>query len=1002
MGNQLVIPSQSNWYEEPLRRNKITVKRCIDSGTFFLTLDCLNFDGEELIVKAYEYVKPLDQVHVALNSKTYFSVLKEKHSATQGIINYENVIIFDRYAFLVRPKMQYTLPERLEEYPRLEIIEKMWVIYQIVSIISSLHGIELVHGALNPDNVFCDWDTRVSIGDMAPFKPTHIRFDKPNIFYHYFSTSTRTGCYLAPEQISHDVLNDNALIFNNPTYATDFFSIGCIIYYIFTGEHLFSFSSLIEYSRNKINIDKELERLPECIREFARTMLSIDPDMRTPDKLMHKTFPSCFNQIFNQFLEFFTNDGSLTHFVSMIPVFNAMVEEQDVEVRVILTNLFSRFLLTSDDPGSIVDFSFFLVDFAAPLSEEIILCRILPNIVGLLSFNSDTVKSTGLRCLVKLLESCRSVNKDLQSIIEDYIINELLNISSFSTLQSKCAFAETCPKFIMQILRLIPDSVPKIIPVSHFFINEDEKSVVSAFIYGLKQCTGGGFQLFYALFPILLSSFNHIDNEYTTTLLETIKSFYEESSEKERKQMKPLLANLSSATLGFIQHELHEELSISYLEFLEWVSKIGVLHDTLSAETFITLSNIMDTGGKVSCFLASRIINSLSPYYRQSILPNFTLKSINRQSYIVNIEDSNNTLLSYDGLKSLSDEIKINYLLPEPKEIITVAPKMLYSVRPTNRTIKSLAGSDDYYLVSTGYELFALTKKDGEPVLNNLEKHKRSIIKSMSTFGSTDYSLISYNNMTCIFNAKETKRSQISKTPYDLVKAINTKYYVGTYGNTFHLCDIRMKSRDPVYSTTFDGIFQSITDVCAWNDSNVLFGVGFEEGFVYAIDMRVFKPVSFTFSPSVKSLNPIYGNGESNCMCFVSSNNVSCRLNLEEQRIEMTSNVGGFSSILDGRSIVASDDGVYLINPKNYTRSYLISDALAQNSLFNPDHLHNQMVPMICQKSKDIKNCYDLRKNEVNSLNVKLHGHSSHITAFAHSKHFITGDVDGFVNIWSI
>ena len=998
MGNQLVIPSQGNWYEEPLRKNRITVKKCIDSGTFFLTLDCINFDGESLIVKAYEYTEPLDKVHVTDNCRSYFSILDEKYTATQGIINYQNPIIFDRYAFLVRPKLQYTLPERLEEYPRLEVIEKIWVIYQILSSIISLHTINLVHGALNPDNVFCDWDTRVTIGDMAPFKPSLIRCDKPNVFYHYFSTSSRTGCYLAPEQIADTSLIDDVLMFNKPSYAADFFSIGCIIYFIFTGEHLFSFSSLISYAHKQKDIENELQKLPVCIRGFTKSLLSLNPADRDPSELLHTTFPSCFNQIFNQFLEFSMNDGSLTHFVTMIPVFNAMVEEQDVEVRVILTNLFSRFLLTSDDQYSIVEFSYFLVEFASPLSEEIIICRILPNIVGLFSFDSNTIKSVALRCLVKLLESCRSVNQDLQSIIENYIVNESLNIYNFTTLQSKCAFAETCPKFIYQVMRLIPNITSKISCLAHFIINENEVSVISAFLYGLNQCTKGGYLLFSALFPILLSSSSHLNPELTTKLFHTIKHFYDDSTKTDQNLMKPMLANLVSATLGFLHTMPKEEMSIAFLEIIEWVTTIDVFDETLSAETFITLSPIMDSGEKSTCFIASKIINTLTPFFKNSILPNFVLKSINKQSSVITIEEAHE--ISIGKSKTRPSGVNFNQIINKPKTAITVTPKMLYSIKPTNRPIKCIAGTDDFILISNGYDMFALTKHENEPELITVENNEENIIKSMSTLQNTRKTIVCYKDTTALYDMQEMKLQDQISNSYDFVKAIDTNIYVTSKNNNFFICDVRQPQKTFIQHITFDDGFQTITDVCSWNNDNVLLGIGFEEGFVYTFDTRVSKPLSLSFSPSVRNLSPVYSSEEST-LCFVTSETVSACLDIETQKTVIMTNIGGFSDSLEGRIIIASDDGVYLINPFNMHKSFLLSDALFTNN-FGSHSFNHKMIPLKCEKSQKIKGCFEIMKNDKQNITNPLHGHSSHITALSKTNHFVTGDTNGFVNIWSV
>ena len=996
MGNQLVIPSQGDWYEEPLRRVKITVKNCIDSGTFFLTLNCVDqFSNEPKIVKAYEYVEPLDKIVITDNCRSYFKHLADKCKATQGIINYEKVFINDRYAFLIRPKFQYTLSERLEEYPRLETVEKMWVVFQIVSSIISLHSLGLVHNALNPDNIFCDWDTRVSIGDMAPFKPTHIRKDKPNVFYHYFSTSSRTGCYLAPEQIIGKTSIVEHLIFNNPSFASDFFSIGCIIYYIFTGHDLFTFSSLIEYSERKKTIDDELNELPTCIRSFAKNMLNVDPNARIPLELLHETFPSCFHQIFSQFLEFFTNDGSLAHFVTMIPVFNALVDEQDVEVRIILTNLFSRFILTSNDQSSIITFSFFLVDFAAPLSEEIILCRILPNIVGLLSFNSASIVSTGLRCLVKLLESCRSVNEDLQSIIENYIINEVLTISTKSNLQIRCTMAETAPKFLLQVNRLIPKSLSNIISMCHFIINETDTSVVSAFLFGLEQCTGGGYSFLSAIFPVLLSSFNYGIMMYKSKLLQIIMSFYEQASEKDRKQMRELLVNLTQATLGFIQHETHEEMLLSFLNFLNWSCSIDLLDDTLIYDLFGILVGIIDTGERTSRIITQEIIDKLPKRCKDSTIPCQIMHSINKSASVFTVDDN-----VKEVFKTRSPDFTVPLLPLISKKNSVLTPKLVYSTRITHKKVTSLAEIDDIIMISTGHELMGLSSDTSTAKLDKSE----NTILSISAMKQTKQAIVAYDNATSFYDVVEMKMFDLTENKFDHVKSINSRIYMTSKENTFSIWDIRAKSSKPVYQLKLDESL-NISDFCSWDDNCTLFGIGCKEGITYALDSRVWKPVSMCSTPPVKTIVPAFGGEDSQCLAFVSSDNFSCCIDVSKQAINATANLGGFGYGYLGRVVLTSDEGTFFIDTSNYKKSFMLFDISYDRSSNDSRTEGDRILPMTVEEIKNGGVRYDLKINKNSLMNrhlPALHGHSSHITAFTHCNHFISGDDQGFVNIWSL
>lgn len=252
MGNQIVIPSMGNWYIEPLKRCGIGVNTVLESGTFFITLDCylLKDPGQQMIVKAYESNEALEESNLARSCEIYFKTLDDlsKNVSIFGISTYSKIYLQNNLVFFCRKKHQFTLSQRLEEYPPLENVEKRWISYRILTLISLLHQItkSMIHGAINPDNVFVTWDLNVSIGDMAPFKPTYIKYNRPDLFHHFFTTASRGGCYLAPEQlITSDSETDN-VIFMFGSFSMDFFAAGLVIYYLYTGEHLLSFSTLAE------------------------------------------------------------------------------------------------------------------------------------------------------------------------------------------------------------------------------------------------------------------------------------------------------------------------------------------------------------------------------------------------------------------------------------------------------------------------------------------------------------------------------------------------------------------------------------------------------------------------------------------------------------------------------------------------------------------------------------------------------------------------------------
>lgn len=965
MGNQLVIPSQADWYEEPLRKMKISVNNCIDSGTFLLTLDCKNQNNQNFIVKAYEYTESLEKDNLVVdNSKQYFQHLTDKIQATQCILNYSTITVSDRYAFLMRPKMQYTLPQRLEEYPRLEEIEKRWVVFQIFSAIMSLHSISLVHGSLNPDNIFCDWNVRVNVGDMAPFKPTQIRADKANIYHHYFSTSTRNGCYLAPEQVYTDYFVLDALVFNNPTFSADLFAIGCIIYYLYTGTHLFSFSTLLQYKQGNFDVDSKLANIPESIRGFARILLDIDPNARLESQnLLHKYFPACFRQIFNQFLEFSTNDGSLSHFVTMIPVFYAMVDDQDVKVRVILTNLFSPFILTSDDLTSIIQFSYFLVEFAAPLSEEILLCRILPNIIGLLSIENYTIKTTGLRCIVKLLQSCKQVNQDLASIIQNYLLTEMTALSHKNNEHIRVALAENAPRIIREVIRLIPEATTYTQSIIHFIINETNPLVVQAFISGLKTCTEDGVKLLQSIFPILLSTFNHRAVTYKAGILQTFIEFWEKAETKADKEiMTSLLKNLAPAAIGFLQHEPNHEMRNHFLAFIDWYFQIGFMDRDLINDLFTTIGTFVDSKDPMTNYYVTNIINSLPENYKLVMLPSFILKSINSHATVPTLQEIADKPLE-------NDEI-VKYPLMTTKKI-HLSPKFYMSTRVSQDPIKGIAAlNDDTILALTTNNITVLST-------NSVTEKPIKILgayNSICALQPTQNVIVSDKTATYVLNVAETKIAQISKRGFHKVKMISTHTFIGSNGSNVAMYDVRMPNK--VRSMVFDEL--KVGDIVRWPESPVI-GVGFKEGVVEVVDMRTWRPSSMIVTPPVYSMAP---QSASSCAVFVASKKNGCLVDFTSNSILGSLNAGGLTVEMNGRAVLAGDSGTFFIDPTCVFR-------LNENSVEG-----DRIIPLPSNGK-----IYDAGGW---SHSATLHGHVARITALTRDRRLFSGDQCGFVNIWSV
>ncbi|KAK8885156.1 hypothetical protein M9Y10_044285 [Tritrichomonas musculus] len=481
MGNQVVIPSMGNWYIDPLKRNGITVQSILGSGTFFLTLDCLDEKKKSIIVKAYESDSPIENNNVFKSCIEYKKLLEDSNFESKGIAIYTDLITKQNLAFICRKKYQFTLTQRFEEYPPLEPIEKQWIAFKFLKLVLTLHKGDLFHGSINPDNVFVDSDLQVNLGDMAPFKPSYIKNTRPDLFHHLFAATSRSSCYLAPEQLlSPDRASADMLYFHG-TFEMDYFSAGLVIYYLYTGEHLFTFLRLNQYKSGNVDITDQINKLPEGIKDLVTLLLSLDPvKRRVNSKSIYQFFPEIFRDINKYFTLFLNPNKRFKHKVKK------SIKDISTDQRLIFINLFLTLLNRSRAVQKKVKFASFICNYTNPLSDMVKLNRVLPYFCNMLTIPSNIIKCTALSCIVKLIQSIDSIPDELSPIFSGYLIPFIFKIGSGASVQFRFAMASLCPVLAVEIERLQPASDAKAMEMVNFIINEEDTIVVGAFVETMK------------------------------------------------------------------------------------------------------------------------------------------------------------------------------------------------------------------------------------------------------------------------------------------------------------------------------------------------------------------------------------------------------------------------------------------------------------------------------------------------------------------------------------
>jgi hypothetical protein len=150
--------------------------------------------------------------------------------------------------YLLRQHCYTTLSDRLASRPFLSKVEKLWIIYQILCALQSLHESNVCHGHLTTDNIMVtSWNWIILTDISSHIKPTFLPKDDPSIFIQYFQKSyqqqptnstaaTNTTdtdlskrCYLAPERFYNTRTPDTTRTSSATalTPAMDIFSAVC-------------------------------------------------------------------------------------------------------------------------------------------------------------------------------------------------------------------------------------------------------------------------------------------------------------------------------------------------------------------------------------------------------------------------------------------------------------------------------------------------------------------------------------------------------------------------------------------------------------------------------------------------------------------------------------------------------------------------------------------------------------------------------------------------------
>ncbi|ODV63834.1 ubiquitin-binding serine/threonine protein kinase VPS15 [Ascoidea rubescens DSM 1968] len=256
---------------------------------------------------------------------TIVTIISKILSNIPSAIPYTKIVETEKACYLLRPFLYSNLYDIISTRPFLEKIEKIWITFQLLSILSKIHENDITHGDIKSENIMITTWKYCLLTDFAPFKPIYLPEDNPSQFSFFFDTSHRRTCYLAPErflskneiQIQNQAQAQKLNLFNKFKYKIknntitkemDIFSLGCVIAELFLeGNPIFTLAQLFKYKKKQYT--PNLNSIDNIhIRNLITSMISLNPKDRKSanyylNEYKNKIFPSHFYNFLNEYMK---------------------------------------------------------------------------------------------------------------------------------------------------------------------------------------------------------------------------------------------------------------------------------------------------------------------------------------------------------------------------------------------------------------------------------------------------------------------------------------------------------------------------------------------------------------------------------------------------------------------------------------------------------------------------------------------------------------------------
>jgi phosphoinositide-3-kinase regulatory subunit 4 len=178
-----------------------------------------------------------------------------------------------------------TLRDRLGQVPKIENIQKKWIVFQLIHAVKQLQNLSEFHGNITPENIMVTSSDWVFLTDWMFYKKTFLGENDHQINSSYFGDFiNQKRWYIAPERFIKDK-TEAPKVKNKEKFSMDVFSLGWVIAEIFrNGRPLFDLPKLMEYKRGELIIDESYfeQEIQEdkFITKIILSMINLDPSKR--------------------------------------------------------------------------------------------------------------------------------------------------------------------------------------------------------------------------------------------------------------------------------------------------------------------------------------------------------------------------------------------------------------------------------------------------------------------------------------------------------------------------------------------------------------------------------------------------------------------------------------------------------------------------------------------------------------------------------------------------